>query len=257
MGGYSGILYFILYFFDFLESEQVKIDHDSVLESIHATIQKCISEGFVQWPKGGSERNSDGELVDSYHGASGWIPVFRHRLIQDRIFNLPEKAEDEIKYEAEGEAEFKDKAEGEAEIEAEYVTEVEAKDEVEDECKQENTSKECSTLDGFSIASQLGECIWHRGLTAKGLGLSHGIAGNGLALLTLCHAEGGVGYMGMWYERAKCFAEFGIDNYDLLKDTQQSQISLFDDPSGFALFLAVLENPKLFGHISTLPDFTF
>jgi len=261
--GYSGILYFILYFFDFLKSEHVILDHEAVLKSIHATIQKCISEGFVQWPKDGCERKSDGELVDSYHGASGWIPIFCHRLIQKRIFKLPAKADDEINYEARGEAEVEaedvteDVTEGEAEDGVEDGAEDEAKDEVKDECIHKNTSKEYSTLDGFSIASKLGECIWHRGLTARGLGLTHGIGGNGLALLTLCHAEGGFGYHGIWYERAKCFAEFGIDNYDLLKDTQQNQNSLFDDLSGFALFLAVLENPKLFGHISTLADFTF
>merc|ERR1712113_776824 len=130
MGGYSGILYFILYFFDFLKSEHVILDHEAVLKSIHATIQKCISEGFVQWPKDGCERNSDGELVDSYHGASGWIPIFCHRLIQKRIFKLPAKAEDEIKYESEGEAEFED--ESEAEVKSEVDGQAKVEDEAED-----------------------------------------------------------------------------------------------------------------------------
>ena len=41
---------------------------------------------------------------------------------------------------------------------------------------------------GRDIAERFGECVWQKGLLRKGLGLCHGIGGNGLVLLTLFNA---------------------------------------------------------------------
>ena len=38
---------------------------------------------------------------------------------------------------------------------------------------------------GIDIAKKMGNCVWKRGLLKKGLGLCHGIGGNGLALKSL------------------------------------------------------------------------
>ena len=45
----------------------------------------------------------------------------------------------------------------------------------------------CSTqsIVGIDIAKKMGNCVWKRGLLKKGLGLCHGIGGNGLALKSL------------------------------------------------------------------------
>ena len=43
-------------------------------------------------------------------------------------------------------------------------------------------------LSGIEIAKHLGECVWRRGLLKKGVGLCHGIGGNGLALYSLYRA---------------------------------------------------------------------
>ena len=43
-------------------------------------------------------------------------------------------------------------------------------------------------LSGIEIAKHLGECVWKRGLLKKGVGLCHGIGGNGLALFSLYRA---------------------------------------------------------------------
>ena len=38
---------------------------------------------------------------------------------------------------------------------------------------------------GIDIAKKMGNCVWKKGLLKKGLGLCHGIGGNGLALKSL------------------------------------------------------------------------
>jgi len=38
---------------------------------------------------------------------------------------------------------------------------------------------------GIEIAKKMGNCVWKKGLLKKGLGLCHGIGGNGLALKSL------------------------------------------------------------------------
>ena len=46
------------------------------------------------------------------------------------------------------------------------------------------------TLRGIEIAEKFGECVWTKGLLKKGLGLCHGIGGNGLVLYSIYDATG-------------------------------------------------------------------
>ena len=139
--GYSGILYFILYYFDFIKNS---IAND-VLGSVHTTIEKCLSRCLVingsEWNLkssiGTRDRTYEEELVHWCHGAPGWIPLFCHQLIRNRTFKIPNK-----------DAKFS----------------------------------------GIEIAKHLGECVWKRGLLKKGVGLCHGIGGNGLALYSIYRA---------------------------------------------------------------------
>ena len=93
--GYSGILYFILYYFDFIKNSIA----DSVMESVHATIEKCLSKCLVisdsEWNLkssiGTRNRTYEEELVHWCHGAPGWIPLFCHQLIRNRIFKISNK----------------------------------------------------------------------------------------------------------------------------------------------------------------------
>ena len=139
--GYSGILYFILYYFDLIKLSST----DDILGSVHATIEKCLSKCLVindsEWNLkssiGTRDRTYDEELVHWCHGAPGWIPLFCHSLIRDRTFRIP---------------------------------------------------KHQTKVSGIEIAKHLGACVWKRGLLKKGLGLCHGIGGNGLALYSLYRA---------------------------------------------------------------------
>eukprot|EP01068_Selenidium_serpulae_P002033 Selendium_serpulae@DN2130_c0_g1_i4.p1 len=60
----------------------------------------------------------------------------------------------------------------------------------------------------LKLAEEMGEITWQEGLVKKGLGLCHGIGGNGLLLLSLAQATGN-GKRNKWVERANSFALFG------------------------------------------------
>ena len=93
--GYSGILYFILYYFDFVKNSMAV----NVMGSVHTTIQKCLSKCLVingsEWNLkssiGTRDRTYEEELVHWCHGAPGWIPLFCHQLIQNRKFKILNK----------------------------------------------------------------------------------------------------------------------------------------------------------------------
>ena len=90
--GYSGILYFILYYFDYIKRSPSQIQSDDIMGSVHATIEKCLSKCLVihdsEWNLkssiGTRDRTYEEELVHWCHGAPGWIPLFCHKLIQNR-----------------------------------------------------------------------------------------------------------------------------------------------------------------------------
>jgi len=75
-----------------------------------------------------------------------------------------------------------------------------------------------------------------RGLLKKGLGLCHGIAGNGFVFLRLAQVLEGEERM-FWYHRALQYAAFGIEHYDELKDIPDRPYSLYEGVSGFVCFL--------------------
>ncbi|CAJ1930875.1 unnamed protein product [Cylindrotheca closterium] len=80
------------------------------------------------------------------------------------------------------------------------------------------------------------QTLWNRGLLKKGLGLCHGIAGNGFVLLRLSHALEG-DEQNLWYHRALQYASFGMAHYDRLKEIPDQPFSLYEGLSGFVCFL--------------------
>jgi hypothetical protein len=74
-------------------------------------------------------------------------------------------------------------------------------------------------------AVKAGQCIWERGLLSKGVGLCHGIGGNGLVLLQLYQATGDE----LWLSRAMAFARFAIER---CADKESPLVREPDDPWG-------------------------
>jgi len=95
-------------------------------------------------------------------------------------------------------------------------------------------------LDLREVAEKLGRVVWERGLLKKGVGLCHGISGNGYCFLQLFQYTGEK----KWLNAAKYFAIFGRQKYDELKDLPDRPNSLYEGAIGFALFLLDLRNPE-------------
>ncbi len=74
-------------------------------------------------------------------------------------------------------------------------------------------------------AKRAGECIWQRGLLRKGVGLCHGIGGNGLVLLHLYQATGEE----IWLTRGSVFARFAMRHCTV---KQSALVVEPDDPWG-------------------------
>ena len=78
-----------------------------------------------------------------------------------------------------------------------------------------------------------GEATWQAGPLDKGVGLCHGTAGNGYALLKLWQRSGDQ----RWLERARAFAMHAIEQVQLFADrTGQTRHSLWTGDIGVALF---------------------
>ena len=78
--------------------------------------------------------------------------------------------------------------------------------------------------------------IWPRGLLKKGVGLCHGISGNGMVLLRLSQeCEGNERIT--WRRRALQYAKFAMDNFEDLGSIPDRPYSLFEGCSGFVCFL--------------------
>ena len=164
---------------------------------------------------GGKERGPDNELVHWCHGAPGESQIFVNFFIfwKSNSFQgwIPLLCQKEI---------------------------------ISQEFRIEN-----QLLTGQDIAKKFGECVWTRGLLKKGLGLCHGVGGNGISLFTLYKATGDE----IWLRRAFSFGKFGIENYERLKDVPDNPDSLFEGVLGFGFFLSILQDNNLHAVAQTLP----
>jgi len=85
----------------------------------------------------------------------------------------------------------------------------------------------------LQLAREAGETVWARGLlSTKGLGLCHGIPGNGYALLALHRATG----EGAWLRRAQHFAAFAAERRQELTPLADRPHSLFEGLAGAICF---------------------
>eukprot|EP01069_Polyplicarium_translucidae_P007304 Polyplicarium_translucidae@DN3087_c0_g1_i12.p1 len=89
-------------------------------------------------------------------------------------------------------------------------------------------------------ARDLADVVWRRGLLRKGVGLCHGIAGNGYCFLAMHKATGDR----QWARRAMRFAEFGRANLDTLRDVPDRPDSLYEGTAGFAVFAVAVGAPE-------------
>lgn len=87
----------------------------------------------------------------------------------------------------------------------------------------------------MTMAAEVGDVVWARGLLkGKGLGLCHGIPGNGYALLTLHRATGEA----RWLHRAQHFAVFAAEHATELAPNADRPHSLFEGSAGALCFWA-------------------
>jgi len=78
-----------------------------------------------------------------------------------------------------------------------------------------------------------GEAVWQSGPLEKGVGLCHGTAGNGYALLKLWQRSGDA----LWLDRARAFAMHAIEQVDrFAARTGRTRHSLWTGDIGVALF---------------------
>uniref|UniRef100_A0A7S1JGL9 Uncharacterized protein n=1 Tax=Eutreptiella gymnastica TaxID=73025 RepID=A0A7S1JGL9_9EUGL len=89
-------------------------------------------------------------------------------------------------------------------------------------------------------ARAFGDIVWQRGLLRKGLGLCHGIAGNGYVHLSLFRATGDEEYL----RRAQYFALFGVENVGCLENVPDRPYSMFEGLMGHICFCADVLNPQ-------------
>jgi hypothetical protein len=93
----------------------------------------------------------------------------------------------------------------------------------------------------MEAAIDAGRVTWERGLLRKGLGLCHGVAGNGYALLSLYRATKDV----LWLHRAVQLGLFAAsDEGRALHAVPDHPLSLFEGLAGCAAFLHDLLEPE-------------
>ncbi|CAD7698222.1 unnamed protein product [Ostreobium quekettii] len=87
--------------------------------------------------------------------------------------------------------------------------------------------------DAFLLAARrASDDVWRRGLLTKGLGLCHGMAGNGYSFLSLYRATGDIREL----SRARAFAECMADNWKNLVDIPDRPMSLYEGLAGAVCF---------------------
>ncbi|CAG9474814.1 G-protein coupled receptor, putative [Plasmodium vivax] len=99
---------------------------------------------------------------------------------------------------------------------------------------------------------KMGLLIWERGLLFKGMGLCHGIAGNGIAFLYLYKHTG----ERRWYIKALKYALFCIKYFDRFYGVPDRPNSLFEGYAGLVVFLNFVLRPDstYFPAYDTPPD---
>eukprot|EP00919_Chromeraceae_sp_WS-2016_P032255 GHVR01076064.1.p1 GENE.GHVR01076064.1~~GHVR01076064.1.p1 ORF type:complete len:220 (+),score=62.18 GHVR01076064.1:281-940(+) len=100
----------------------------------------------------------------------------------------------------------------------------------------ESEKRGSSQVTGRESATAIAEVVWQRGLLKKGLGLCHGIGGNGYALLTMYRHTRDIS----WLHKAQMFAAFGVAHEEELVGVPDRPLSLYEGVAGFASFLASL-----------------
>ncbi|ANQ08657.1 G-protein coupled receptor [Plasmodium coatneyi] len=86
---------------------------------------------------------------------------------------------------------------------------------------------------------KMGLLIWERGLLYKGMGLCHGIPGNGIAFLYLYKHTGDRN----WYIKALKYALFCIKHFDRFYGVPDRPNSLFEGYAGLVVFLNFVLKP--------------
>ena len=90
-------------------------------------------------------------------------------------------------------------------------------------------------------ARALGDVVWTRGLLRNGVGLCHGISGNGYAHLALFRATGDPLYL----RRAQHFAQFSMGALEELMDSPDHPYSMFQGLAGYVCYCADVLHPDV------------
>lgn len=92
----------------------------------------------------------------------------------------------------------------------------------------------------LAAARRAARAVWRRGLLRKGVGLCHGVAGNGYALLAMWRATREEQYL----EQARAFALFAARRWEELYDVPDRAASLFEGAAGFVCFALDAVDPE-------------
>ncbi|CRG93023.1 G-protein coupled receptor, putative [Plasmodium gallinaceum] len=88
---------------------------------------------------------------------------------------------------------------------------------------------------------KMGLLIWEKGLLSKGLGLCHGISGNGIIFLYLYNYTKDK----IWYIRSLKYALFSIKFFDRFYNLPDRPDSLFEGYAALVVFLSFILKPEL------------
>ena len=93
----------------------------------------------------------------------------------------------------------------------------------------------------LTAATELSEVVWRRGLLKKGVGLCHGISGNGYVFLTLYHVAGEE----VWLRRAYHFCHFAMAEHRAVLFRQPDKpYSLFNGMAGLVCYAVDMEQSE-------------
>ena len=84
------------------------------------------------------------------------------------------------------------------------------------------------------------DCVWKRGLLVKGVGLCHGVGGNGLALLSAWRALGDPALL----TRGQQYAKYAAEHWQQLLNIPDRPLSMFEGLSGCIILWMSMLCPK-------------